>query len=300
LSMHAAALWPGETARRMLATAKVSRMRALLQSSYLQRTAAAFERAGINACELKGQSLSQRLYGERLLRESVDIDLLVSRADAEHSIRVLETLGLRAERSVPALAWATRQLRRHAEYHQVLRSAEGIVVELHWRFKSWDESQGNVADAVRPSGALGVLPRDLETVDLITHGTGHYYSLLKWLSDIRQARLVYAEADWQRIRAKAAELDALGALRTTALLVAWIFEDPDSYHLICDEGSPPWSTRRAAAYALDRLMAAHPQPRGIRNSLLKALYTLNTATPHRSKGLGARFLISTGRLNLRR
>jgi hypothetical protein len=300
MSTHAAARWPRETAQRILTTTKVGRMRALLQSSYLRRIATAFQHAGIAACELKGQSLSERLYGEPLLRESIDIDLLVSAADIESSIRLLETLGVRGEHSAPARAWATRQLRGHAEYHEVLRSADGVVIELHWRLKSWDEANGNVSDALGPTGALGVLPRELETVDLITHGTGHYYSRLKWLSDIRQARLSYPEADWRRIRSKAAELNALGALRTTALLVAWIFEDPDSYRLICDEQSPSWSTRRAAAYALHRLMAPDPQPRGIGNSLLKALYTLNTATPHRATGLGARFLSSTGWLNLRR
>lgn len=291
---------PGATAQRVLAAAKAARMRALLQSGYLQRIATALGHAGITAYELKGQSLSQRLYGSALLRESVDIDLLVAAAEAESSIRVLEGLGLRAEHGALASAWIARQLRQHAEYHLVLRSNEGVIVELHWRFKSWSDSPADVPDAMHAKGALSVLPRDLETVDLITHGAGHYYAMLKWLSDIRQARLLYSDTDWEQIRSKAAELNAQGALRITALLVAWVFADRQSYEQISGEQSPGWSTRRAAAYALDRLTASQRQPRGIRNSLLKAFYTLNTATPHRSTGLGARFLLSTGWLNLRR
>ena len=64
----------------------------------------------------------------------------------------------------------------------VLRSAAGVMVELHWRLKGWNASQlPAMPNAREPLAALACLPRDLEMVDLISESA---FSLLDIIEDI--------------------------------------------------------------------------------------------------------------------
>lgn len=58
--------------------ARRSRLDALLRLAETQRLADAFQRAGVPVVQLKGAPLSERLYGDALLRHSMDIDVLAS------------------------------------------------------------------------------------------------------------------------------------------------------------------------------------------------------------------------------
>jgi hypothetical protein len=74
---------------------------------------------------LKGDLLSQTLYGDRFMRESGDIDLLL---DPEHLDEILARLhhrGYRPEPGTGPMPWVSNQF---PVYHE----QTGITVELHW------------------------------------------------------------------------------------------------------------------------------------------------------------------------
>lgn len=152
---------------------------------------AALRKAGVAVASIKGAPVALCLYGEAGLRRSVDIDLLIDRADLTRAAAVLERGDYR--RSAPPHDASPRRvhasLRRGKDWgFDHFGSDTGI--ELHWRLFQNPMLLGGVSvrDAVEaevaPGIALPVLPRRLAMLHLVAHGAEHGWSRLKWLADL--------------------------------------------------------------------------------------------------------------------
>lgn len=261
--------------------AHLSRMKSLRQIADTRRVLAAFEAAGITAVQLKGTALTQRLHGDPFLRDCSDIDVLVASDYFPNAARVLEELGAVAKDALPLSESFAHRLSRFAYHHGVFdMRATQTQVELHWRMQGWPTAfaarqvQLSASDAV--TGERFLDPA-IEMVDLVLHGAEHYWSVLKWLGDIRQAQMVYLPGGWEVIAGMAEELGAMHALRMTLLLTAWIYDDLGPQPEF--ELPPTAAARFAASYALQRMMAKRTTTKGPRAAIDRSAYRLLAATP---------------------
>lgn len=277
-----AATVPTRIMESLQRAAHLSRMKSLRQIAETRRVLEAFASAGIAAVQLKGTALTRRLHGDPFLRDCSDVDILVTNDDFAAAARVLEALGAVAQDALPLSGSFAHRLNRFAYHHCVFdMPATQIQVELHWRMQGWPTAFA--AEQVRLSAIDTVtgerfLDPAIEMVDLVLHGAEHYWSVLKWLGDIRQAQMIYLPAGWEVIAAIAEDLGAMHALRMTLLITAWIYDDlgPQAEF----ELPATAAARFAASYALQRMMAKRNVPGGPRAAIDRSAYRLLAATPY--------------------
>ena len=190
------------------------RVRGLRQLAALAEVHDRLAAGGIDSIVLKGLPLSQRLHGNPLLRESIDIDLLVSpeRFGAARDI-LLETGWRRVGpdfRETP---------RRRRWYDRLVKDAlfvrpGGVAIELHRRLLNnphlFDASFGELREQEATETVGGRAYRVLGDAHLVPylacHGVEHYWHRLKWLCDIAalvaaldEERLARWVAAWRRL-----------------------------------------------------------------------------------------------------
>ncbi|MFP4600463.1 MAG: nucleotidyltransferase family protein [Persicimonas sp.] len=91
----------------------------------LSRTVAVLGKLG-PVVVLKGEPLARLLFGDALMRNTTDMDLLITPDRVGEAVRVLEPLGYLPMHDARAKPWTYNQLALiHRQY--------GTVVELHWR-----------------------------------------------------------------------------------------------------------------------------------------------------------------------
>ncbi len=151
-----------------------------------------FGESGLGATFFKGATLGILAYGKLGLRESKDIDILVSDSDLAAAIAVLEQAGYR--RSDPSEDTGERALRvwktLRKDYLFVHRT-DSYMVELHWRlFDNPYMTDKRFAMAAHRNVAVGgraELPtfgEDDLYAYLCLHGALTGWMRLKWLADI--------------------------------------------------------------------------------------------------------------------
>jgi hypothetical protein len=270
---------PPQLLEDLAAGAKRVRLTALLQQGEAQRIAAAFQHAGVPAVHLKGAPLSERLYGDALLRHCVDIDVLVPPAMLTQAGVVLQRLGFVGDAPVPAQRGFKARWQRRAYHHCMLRNQRNVLLELHWRLGTYSETQTDrlVAQAGSTQG-LGVLPQAVELAYLIAHGTNHYWARLKWLSDIQQALLRTTPEIWHDVMAECTAVGARHAVEVTRCVLAEVFATPG----LELPGTAPVGGRhrRSARYALYRMQAPLAVEPGVHAVLAKTRYRLDCASSH--------------------
>jgi hypothetical protein len=116
-------------------------------------------------------------------------------------------------------------------------------------------------------------------LDLLAHGTSHYWVRMKWLSDIQQAALIRPASFWDDVVRLAREMRASSAVRIGAILASWIFANR-SEALTRIAGDASLLDFQAAQYALRRMLAARIHPQGMDGLAGKTCYRLTTCTPY--------------------
>ena len=188
---------------RLRNLAVAPRIRGLRQLAALAEISERLAAGGIDSIVLKGLPLSQQLHGNPLLRESIDIDLLVSPERFEEAAAILLETGWR--RVGPDFGETPR---RKQWYDRLVHDCPfigpgGIVVELHRRLlenpylfnapfgRLWQEGRTQTAG----EHAYRVLGDGHLLFYLAFHGAAHGWHRLKWLCDIA-ALLAAADEQW--------------------------------------------------------------------------------------------------------
>lgn len=138
---------------------------------------------------LKGPVLAHDLYGDISLRTCRDLDILVSRKDAEEAENLLLNLGYISEEG-PILLNEKKWKKHHVEYSH---PKKGIKIEIHWRlhmppmkeptFNELWKRKRSITFTNYPVFCLG--EEDL-FLHLVVHGARHAWFRLRWLKDIDQ------------------------------------------------------------------------------------------------------------------
>ena len=273
---------PREIIDKLAAMARRSRLDGLFRLAETRKIAKLFQGSGIPAVQLKGAPLSQRLYGDPLMRHSMDIDVLVPLAGLGDAVQLLDALGFATQERMPLMSGLRGQMQRRAYHHCMLHNGANVHLELHWRLGTFSEAESNrvlddsLADATT---GLRVLPQAFEMTYLIAHGTRHYWERLKWLSDIKQALLTIPPALWGDFAQQALAGGVQHAVELTRCVLAWVFDTPGAELPRC---TPQDQDRhvRSAKYALHRIQGPLERHHSVRSVLDRALYRLDCSTPY--------------------
>ncbi|MFU8803475.1 MAG: nucleotidyltransferase family protein [Bradymonadaceae bacterium] len=163
---------------------------------------------------LKGDLLSEELYGERFLRETGDIDLLIEPSQIPETLRLLGELGYHPDPGTEPWPWVVNQ---YPVYHQ----KTGLTIELHWGI-TFPYVPSPAIEAImaehRLARSMGetevhVLHRDLLFLHLCFHFQQHS-GFLKGLVDIAGwIDRFEDEADLDAIRSMARDLGVYGLIQ---------------------------------------------------------------------------------------
>ncbi|HEU5451493.1 MAG TPA: nucleotidyltransferase family protein [Terriglobales bacterium] len=192
-------------------------------SSELLRVMEAFESAGVRVLPYKGPTLGAAVHPSLATRESSDLDLLVSPADAARAEQITAALGY-----TPLLDLTPRQraayLRDECELDLV--SAEGEQLDLHWAlvprhsqmafdFEAWWQRRVPLPLGGRSIPTLA--PED-GLLALAVHGSKHAWERMGWAVDFALWMSAHPQMDWEEIARQAAAMRATRALRFAVLV----------------------------------------------------------------------------------
>lgn len=181
------------------------RMKAMQHCLLLAEVLKQLNQAAIPVMPLKGQILSQELYGDVGLRETLDMDLEVAREDLGRAQACLESADWHLDSTFSPMTprqWDSFLRNEHSMAFQHART--GRMLELHWR-NQWETPEATTARWARavPSQWQGYAIHTLSPADLAlylcSHGGGHLWFRAKWLGDLARAHtagLLDWEAAW--------------------------------------------------------------------------------------------------------
>jgi hypothetical protein len=185
-------------------------------------------RSDIRALAFKGPVLGSLLYGGIALRQTGDIDIMISKQDFSRATELLQSAGYRMDPPLTAAQQASL-LRAHCEmqYHH----SDGFsVVDLHWRltpktFSPFIEPEKIFARSQK----ISVAGHSIETfanedlfLYLCVHAAKHYWSRLEWLTSICElVRL--GSIDWNVISDEAKASRSENMLYLAFLLMQDLF-----------------------------------------------------------------------------
>jgi hypothetical protein len=222
-----------EPVRERLKQRKVrTSARSLLYGAEVIRLSTAFTQHQIAAISLKGVLLSRRLFGDPGMRRIGDLDFMVQPQELSEADQLLKSAGYRRvfpnfEPTPKMRNWMLSQ-----EHHMTYRH-DGLQIwlDLHWRLDYWTKE--NVAElwAHRESTEwMGTTVQQLDDEALLlllcSHGAGHRWSCVKWLSDVAALLTQDRSLDWERLIEMAARFDLRRTLAQTGLLVHWLYDIP--------------------------------------------------------------------------
>ena len=170
---------------------------------------------GIRVLALKGPALSGRLYGDPMIRESFDLDILVHPDDVAGMTEVLAQERIFPKFEGPALSPRQTARLRHYNKHDVFRHRDSdTVVECHysldhnpWRLHIEFAELWNRHKTVAVAGRLVAIPGDSDLIQyLCCHAARHIWDRWKWLGDFASLCRLRSEKDLTEYRGFAESL----------------------------------------------------------------------------------------------
>lgn len=186
---------PTAIRERIKAQAVLNKCRQLGFVTELCRVLKQFQAHHIEVIALKGPLLSRLYYGDYILRECKDLDILVRPADLQTAYNVLIDIGYELAETLwnsPKQEVLYRKTFHHYNFYHPERA---IQLELHWRLNVSEHDQEAIWSNAVPHLLVGLPVRSLSPADtfiyLCRHGGTHQWKRLFWLLDI--ARIIQEE-----------------------------------------------------------------------------------------------------------
>jgi hypothetical protein len=198
---------------------------------------AGFGREGILAVPYKGPILGAQLYGSAGLRQSGDLDLLVSSRDVPRARRLLASRGYRPRHRLSPGGDVFMMRSRYSEAYQ---HSAGAPLELHWAFTNRDIalslSLEDLVPALQPVSVGGAELPGLGREDLLlvlcVHGAKHRWDRLEWLCGLAEAIRRTDSFDWDRLVGRATRLGVRRMLLLGLVLAHDLLEAPVPEHVV--------------------------------------------------------------------
>lgn len=167
-----------------------------------------FEANGIRSIPFKGPLLAATAYGDIALRQFVDLDILVRKANVVKAGELLISSGYKPEFYLTDEREAVLDKSR-CEY--AFYRDEVCGVDLHWAIvpRTFSFSPDPEAYWQRPH-AVSLAGREVPTLSpedlllsLCIHGAKHFWRQLNWICDVAELIRAREDIDWQRLIAQA-------------------------------------------------------------------------------------------------
>lgn len=170
-------------------------------SAEMERVSKLFSEEQIRLLFLKGPMLAHDLYDDISLRTSSDLDLLIPINELEHAEEILNEQGYEKDDYIQTVLNDWKWRHHHVTY---FHPQKAIKLEIHWKLNPGPakEPMYNELWKQRRRSTLTGYPvfflgkEDL-LLFLITHGSRHGWSRLRWLIDIGQ--FMKQDLDWQKV-----------------------------------------------------------------------------------------------------
>lgn len=187
--------------------------------------------AGIPAIPLKGQILSQQLYGDIGLRHAKDIDLEVPREQIARARQCLSNAGWQLQSSFfPMTPRQWQSFLNHEHSLDFTHQSSGYTLELHWN-SQWETPEEAHARWARSTPATwqGCSIRNMHPADrtlyLCCHGGSHLWFRAKWIGDIARAHTLDL-LDWDSTWKLAQDSGHANVLASTLALLQNLYNLP--------------------------------------------------------------------------
>jgi hypothetical protein len=155
----------------------------------MEQVSKLFSEQQIRTIFLKGPVLAQDLYGDLSLRTSSDLDFLIPIQHLEKAEEILVNLGYEKEDYFDTVLNDWRWRHHHVTY---FHPKKGMKLEIHWRLHPGPGLEPSFEDLWerRTTSALTSFPVYLLGKEdlfwfLVSHGSRHGWSRLRWLVDIQ-------------------------------------------------------------------------------------------------------------------
>ena len=200
-----------------------------------------FEQSSLPMLAFKGPTLAEDAYGDLILRECGDLDMLGRQDDFPRVKEMFISNGFDC-------MWDQRELFA-CEFRR-----EGIELDVHWDLapewhnynvefdRLWENGVPFIANC-RCTRKLG--PEDAIAV-LCMHGTKHWWERLRWICDIAELVNRGCITDWQRVEAAATE----ARCQRSVWLGLWLASD------LLDANLPPETQRKLERLPVVKQLAA--------------------------------------------
>ena len=233
---------------------------------------------------LKGPILGADLYGDVSLRTSGDLDALVPIDDLGKVNELLVKNGYVKEDDFPTVMNEWKWRRHHTTY---MHPISKVKLEIHWRLHPgpgkephFDELWGRKRTSPVTNYPVYFLGREDLFMFLVTHGTRHGWSRLRWLTDID--RMVRQEIDWEELTVM---LEIYGCKQLVGQALILSSELLDTL-IIAEEAKVLMSGRKVtqlaqlAIYYLENMINLHtdPVPEEVSKYHERYLYLLKTSS----------------------
>ena len=180
-------------------------------TSELLRLLDLLERHGIPAIPFKGPVLAVAVYGNFLLRQFDDLDILIREEDLLKAKEILDADGYRLQLN------RKRQIhfRKYRYHYHFRRNDSRIELEVHWKVtrRYWSSRSINPDLLWERLERISIAGRDIPSLhpeDLIhilcVHGSKHFWPRLLWICDVSELIRVHSAMNWGRVIKRAAEM----------------------------------------------------------------------------------------------
>lgn len=247
---------PREILDRLHGKALASAVRSMRQIGEAVRIIGVLGEAGIGALTLKGPVLSVLAFGDPVLRDSRDVDLLVAPEQFDRVEPILAASGYRRHKPAQSLSPRGQEVYRRWVHEYVYRSkSSGVVLEIKDRLHPTVSLMPiDVHDALRRAQIVKIGDHALPTLPpvelflyLCTHGSRHAWFRLKWIADIGALKSRLPSSDLTAIGVRARELGVELSWQEALTLSGALFGDSAPGPLADAAPADPHLRRRIAA-----------------------------------------------------
>jgi hypothetical protein len=258
LSNHFADAVPEPAMRQLRTQFQANAQQNLGLTRELRQLIHLLEEHEVGVIPYKGPVLAAQLYGDLLLRQCSDLDILVRREDVPRATELLAARSFHPKRplAVPEATYLRDEYAR-----SFVRAEDQMVLELHWTIRPRycafriDPAQfwaGHQWTSVAGTRVRTLAPEDLLLI-LCVHASWHLWGRLQWISDIAELVRTYPGIDWPRMLTQA---QALGSRRMVllGLLLASSLLDVPLPVVVSEQIQADPAITSLAVFACDRLL----------------------------------------------
>lgn len=248
-------------------------------SGEMEKLAQLFSQSSIKIIILKGPVLAADLYGDLSLRTCGDLDVLIPISDLVKADRLLTGLGYIKDNYFETVLGDWKWRHHHVTYYH---SKNSLKIEVHWRLNpgpsrepSFLELWNRKRTTTLTNSPVYYLGREDLFFCLITHGSRHGWSRLRWLTDIN--KLLHQSIDWRLLeihlnKYHSHHLAGQAIILSSQLLATNINEANEMYTV----GNRPKKLAQEAVFYFENMINLHslPLPNTISSYHQKHLFSL--------------------------